>query len=66
MFKIIITTDEYMNGQCVSTESVHYYRRYKTRAAAGNNAAKMGCIIQAPCSPLKYITTVKVIEVNHA
>lgn len=66
MFKIIITTDEYMNGQRISTDSAPYYRSYKTRKAAEKNAARMGEIIQVPGSPLKYVTVAEVVEVRHA
>ncbi|WP_431712480.1 hypothetical protein [Serratia marcescens] len=66
MFKIIITTEEIINGQSVRFDSAPYYRSYKIYAAAVKNAARMSEIIQVLGSPLKYITNAKVIEVNHA
>ena len=63
MFKIILTTTEYFNGQVIHTDSAQYYRRYKTRTAAERNAIRMCETVSMPGSPVKYIT---VAEVHNA
>ncbi|WP_156293257.1 hypothetical protein [Serratia oryzae] len=61
MFKILITTTEYFNGKPTRTESAQYYRQYKTSKAARNKAAQLNETVQAAGSPLKYVTTTKVL-----
>ena len=61
-YEIILTTTEYFNDRSVRTESVLYWRRYKSRKAAEHKASEMCETITMKGSPVKYVT---VAEVRH-
>ncbi|EEH4703260.1 hypothetical protein GZC45_002296 [Salmonella enterica] len=66
MFRIIITTDEYHEAQRVSSAFLVWHIEYRTRADAANAAARLSSEFSIPDSPTRYITTTRIIEVDHA
>lgn len=66
MFRIIITTDEYHQAQHVSSGSLAWCFDYSTHAEAAEVAARLASAFSIPDSKTSYITTTRIIEVNHA
>ena len=66
MFRIIITTDEYHEAQRVSSAFLVWHIEYRTRADAASAAARLSSEFSIPDSPTRYITTTRIIEVDHA
>lgn len=66
MFRIVITTDEYHEAQLVSSAFLVWHIEYNTHTDAVDAAEKLECGFSIPDSPTRYITTTRIIEVNHA